>query len=301
MAKKIKHEEFIEKMRIKRPNIEVLGKYKNSRTKIICICCIDYEIWEAVPYELLKYGCPVCSGSRRNHYSFIKELNKVNPNIEVLGRYKGIHDNIKCKCKVCGHIWYPEPNGLLSRGNGCPQCVIINRTMTHEEFIERMNKINPNIKILSKYQKSDIKVDCLCLIDGNKWSAKPNDLLSNKGCMECAIRNNTGENSPRWNSNITQEERERGRKYTEYYEWRNQVYKRDNYTCQCCGSNQGGNLNAHHLYSYDKYKCLRTVVENGVTLCEDCHKEFHSIYGYGENTLEQYNEFINNKDNEKVS
>ena len=40
---------------------------------------------------------------------------------------------------------------------------------------------------------------------------------------------------------------------------------------------------------------------NGVTLCEDCHKEFHKIYGYGNNTEKQYEEFINNKDNEEVS
>jgi 5-methylcytosine-specific restriction endonuclease McrA len=29
-------------------------------------------------------------------------------------------------------------------------------------------------------------------------------------------------------------------------DWRNEVYKRDNYTCQKCGDNTGGNLEAHH-------------------------------------------------------
>ena len=34
MPKKITHEEFIEKIKVKNPNIEILGKYINYRTKI---------------------------------------------------------------------------------------------------------------------------------------------------------------------------------------------------------------------------------------------------------------------------
>lgn len=30
---------------------------------------------------------------------------------------------------------------------------------------------------------------------------------------------------------------------------------------------------------------------NGVCLCEKCHKEFHHIYGYRDNTKEQFEKF----------
>lgn len=101
-----------------------------------------------------------------------------------------------------------------------------------------------------------------------------------------------GKDNPNYNHLKTDEEREKGRIILGYKEWREQVYKRDNYTCQCCGDNKGGNLNAHHLYSYDKYKCLRTIIENGVCLCDKCHMDFHKIYGNGNNTKEQFEKFI---------
>lgn len=297
MAKKKTHEQFIEEMKEKHPNIEVLGKYINSRTKIICVCLIDYEIWEAVPYDLLRYGCSVCSGKKRNHYSFIKELNKINPNIKVLDRYKGIHDNIKCKCEICGHIWNAEPNGLLHKNSGCPQCVINKKTKTHEGFIKELSIINPNIEVLGKYINSSTPILCRCKIDGYEWSPKPNDLLSGKGCLQCAIRSNRGENNPRYNPNLTDEEREKKRKTFEYCQWLKEVYERDNYTCQCCGSSKSGTLNAHHKDGYNWCKERRTDVTNGTTLCENCHKTFHSIYGYGDNTEQQFEEFLNNNNN----
>jgi len=100
-----------------------------------------------------------------------------------------------------------------------------------------------------------------------------------------------GPKSPVWNPNLTDEEREDKRDFKEYKEWRKSVYERDNHTCQKCGATSV-RLNAHHIESYAKNKDLRTILENGVTLCADrCHTNFHHIYGY-DNTREQFNEFM---------
>lgn len=61
---------------------------------------------------------------------------------------------------------------------------------------------------------------------------------------------------------------------TEYSEWRNKVFKRDNYTCQICGQT-GGDLNAHHKKSFKNYPKQRLNVNNGITLCIKCHKKVH--------------------------
>ena len=76
-----------------------------------------------------------------------------------------------------------------------------------------------------------------------------------------------------WKGGITPEnQRERSGK--KYEKWRNSVFARDNYTCQHCNA-VGGSLNAHHIKSWAKHKDQRFNVNNGITLCEKCHKKIH--------------------------
>lgn len=58
-----------------------------------------------------------------------------------------------------------------------------------------------------------------------------------------------------------------------YDNFRKSVLERDNFTCQLCGSKE--NLEVHHKKSYAKYARLRTVVSNGITLCQKCHDKVH--------------------------
>lgn len=76
--------------------------------------------------------------------------------------------------------------------------------------------------------------------------------------------------------------------------WSKEIMKRDDYTCQTC-KKRGGKLNAHHIYAWNKYPEQRFKIDNGVTLCVDCHKEFHKMYGRGDNTREQFKEYALNK------
>lgn len=73
--------------------------------------------------------------------------------------------------------------------------------------------------------------------------------------------------------------------------WRKAVYQKDDYTCVACG-HHGGDLNAHHLAAYDDNPDKRFSVDNGVTLCPPCHIKFHSVYGFGGNTPEQFQEWL---------
>lgn len=94
------------------------------------------------------------------------------------------------------------------------------------------------------------------------------------------------------------DENHRIRTSSKYIQWRDSVFKRDNYTCQCC-SQRGGDLNVHHINNFNEDIDNRFEIDNGITLCKKCHlvgnpDSFHSIYGERNNNREQLIEFLEN-------
>lgn len=78
------------------------------------------------------------------------------------------------------------------------------------------------------------------------------------------------------------------RKCFNYRQWRSDIFTRDNFTCQkCCKI--GGNILAHHIDRFidiinknrivtlEQAKICEELwnINNGVTLCEKCHKDIH--------------------------
>lgn len=62
------------------------------------------------------------------------------------------------------------------------------------------------------------------------------------------------------------------RRCLQYRLWRESVFKKDNYTCIWCGQ-IGGRLNADHIKPFAYYPELRFAIDNGRTLCENCHRK----------------------------
>jgi len=77
----------------------------------------------------------------------------------------------------------------------------------------------------------------------------------------------------------------------EYKLWKKSVFERDNFTCQKYEI-RGGNLIAHHINNFSEFPELRFAIDNGITLSEKAHKEFHKKYGNKNNTKGQLKEFL---------
>lgn len=58
----------------------------------------------------------------------------------------------------------------------------------------------------------------------------------------------------------------------EYKQWRLFVFQRDSYKCQIC-EKIGGELQVHHIKRFSQFPESRFDLNNGVTMCIDCHKK----------------------------
>lgn len=69
----------------------------------------------------------------------------------------------------------------------------------------------------------------------------------------------------------------------EYKKMKKRVRQRDGNTCQCCGYHSSKkthhHLEVHHIYGYKDHLDYRVEDSNCITLCSECHKKYHSLYG----------------------
>ena len=96
-----------------------------------------------------------------------------------------------------------------------------------------------------------------------------------------------GDKNPQWKGGITPVHKTI-RRSTEFKEWRKSVFERDNYTCQECGV-RGGTLHPDHIKPFAYYPELRFSLDNGRTLCVDCHKKTDTWGNKGRHLARQLN------------
>lgn len=217
--------------------------------------------------------------------------------------YTGTRQKLKFKCS-CGQIGIKSFHKFkVTKSEKCQQCKPSN--LNFEQI--KIYFENENCKILDNQVKSLIPINYICQC-GKIAKTRLNKFKSGVRCDECnnkkrsnsaklmwkkedIIQKHLGKNNGKWNSKLTDEERKHYRKNykecKEYRDWRINVYKKDNFTCQVCFKTKKF-LNAHHLYNYADYKDLRFDLNNGITLCKECHINFHIQFGYGKNTNEQF-------------
>ena len=276
-----------------------------SQPSITCICgkqdC-------AIPYGLCHCGCGektgigkhterqryVVEGQPRRfvvgHHRRSKDA-KVNPQSRRFRKLKSLGI-----CIVCGSR--PVMGTIL-----CEECRVKDRAKRKEKWAQRPKKpkkekkpVVPRIRV---YPPKGIK---FCAICGKQtFNARRTYCEDHRvgKCSQCGIefpkvfqrtvfcspkcRTNSriglyGELAGNWQGGKVAEKLAiRGR--IEYRQWRDAVFRRDNWTCQDCGARSGNgkrvDLNAHHIKEFAKYPDLRFELNNGVTLCEPCHYERH--------------------------
>lgn len=161
--------------------------------------------------------------------------------------------------------------------------------------VPRGTTIIAKVSDLTKNSKCRVEANCDCCDKLLSMTYSKYNLRNHDGktyCRSCALKIfHSGKNNNSWEQNESKKDRVVERNYPEYIDFVRRVLLRDNYTCQCCG-HKNTNLEVHHLDGYNWCIEKRVDETNGITLCKDCHSNFHVIYGKGDNTKEQFEKWF---------
>ena len=261
-------------------------EYANCTQKLKYICPKGH-CW-SITWNDWRNGCrcAMCFGSKKHTLEFIWAEFEKEGYVLLTKKYINAFQDLQYICPeghkdvITWHSW--------QQGCRCSTCKG-NKKLTIE-FIKLQFKKEKYVLLTEKYLNNKDPLEYICP-KGHKGNIRWDNWQHGSRCQICYRENNKGENHPRWSSFLTEEDRQDRRLILGYDNWRFNVYNRDKSICRVCGKT---GEEAHHLESYNSNPDLRTVLNNGVCLCEQCHKNFHHQYGYGNNTKEQFKEFINN-------
>lgn len=261
---------------------EIEERDKHGRAMWECRC--DCDELRDVPGTLLSRGQSKSCGCVRKRDLIGQSFGNWTVVSETPHRTKDRGIIWKCQC-TCGEIKDVASIYLIngdSTSCGCTYVIdLIGEKFGNWTVLERRPR--------NKHGGSMWYCKCDC----GELREVIGDSLIHRNNRSCGCLN-TGENHHFYNPDLTDEERLTNRYQlngNNIVTWRTRIYTYDNYTCQGCGKH-GGILNAHHLNSWNAFPEQRFDTANGITLCEDCHKEFHHFNGYGDNTLEEFRDHI---------
>lgn len=203
-----------------------------------------------------------------------------------------------CECD-CGNHHIASGDNLKSgkvKSCGCLRKIPPNKQCLIGQKFQRL-------LVLNYAEKKTKSTRYLCLCDCGQYKEVDHSELKKLTTRSCGClakelaslrrkNNQFGSKNASYNPLLTSKDRIDRRISKNHREWSLKVKQKHNFTCVFCYDDTGHNLVSHHMYGYADYPKLRFDIDNGVCLCENCHKDFHKTCGNKHNTKEQFLEWL---------
>ena len=204
---------------------------------------------------------------KRLTYEYVRSVIEKESFTLVSTVYEHSHAKLEMNCPE-GHQCLISWNAF-NNGNRCTICSG-KKKYTLEEVIDFVIKVGftPHF---NNYTGALDKIRIKCP-EGHMVNVRWSDFRSRgTRCKECAYINRRGELSHLYKDGRYPINRA-VRKSPAMKQWRKFIFKRDNYICQMCGKDYGGKQ-AHHILKFSTFPLHRFNLNNGITLCDDCHNK----------------------------
>ena len=195
MPRKKTKEEYVEQLKMKNPDIELVGDYIDDHTKTLHRCNRHNILWDISPNKTLQgRGCKECGREKyRNkrgkpEEQYIEELAAKNPTIKLRGAYINYNTSVEHYCEMHDTVFNIRPSDAL-HGKGCKMCKSdkISQSLFKPEvqYIIELALKNPSIQLIGDYIGYDTPTAHRCNKHDVIWNISPNNALHGRGCYMC--------------------------------------------------------------------------------------------------------------------
>jgi len=321
---------------VRRVGLEPLfTKYEGSQKKYSCRCSCgnSFELLFSTINRRLKENpqyimvCKKCNDSNKDtKYTsdIVFKMFKDHGAIPLFTKEFWDEQSIKLKHKDFGrlHLDYQCECGkkdwtilenLIARINKnpeyilrCQSCALLKGKQVLRKREEIKNRVEEyfsqyGLKLLNLEEVNKntdpIKFHCECgNIHSTTWMSLQ-QVQSKPTCEVCQLKNKRrGENHPRWNPNLTNEERElqEGGQSHAVKKWGELLRVIYDFKCQI-SETVCNKLNCHHIYPVKFHKDKQLLITNGIPISQELHVEFHSRYGKHVDNSEDFFTFYKEK------
>lgn len=191
------HAEFLDKMQVINPNIEILSIYTSDKNKVKCRCKLCGHEWEDSATHLKQgrscWNCKKVKKREENAQNFFLNSSIIHNNKYDYSKFVYVDSYTK------GIIICPEHGEFLQipnshiKGRGCPKCAGNNYKRTISEFIQKAQAIHGSSYDYSKvdYKTCKDKVLITCNKCHQDFWQTPDGHLQGKGCPNCKLQSQT--------------------------------------------------------------------------------------------------------------
>lgn len=310
---------------------EILSdEYINVKTPLLVKCECGNIFYR--DYGHLKRGqllCTKCSKEKQSKL-FRANFDDVIQYIEehgckyISGEYVNNNSLLTLQCS-CGNIFQKSMTKFKNAGQDhCSECGFKNLSKQKTKYTTEDAKnifSSGGYMMIGEYINANTLVECICKNGHHCLMHLSEYIFRGRGCQQCVRDKMRGENHPNFKGGVSIIE---DRIRHQLSDWKKQIRSLFSNKCPITGE-FGLDCDVHHLTSLsiifssicdkyninitkrdnikelESYELFDTIVNEiisahnssvGILISKDIHVQFHKEYGYGNNTPQQFNQFL---------